>query len=478
MHVFFALLILFASNSSFASSCEDIYELRKDSYSAVKNDALYIQKAALTSDIKTTCEELITRDAPESVTAYNKKKNGQALTTKEKETLSKSRANPWRLSIPKNIESRKAAFDITITAMRKWGISSRKELDDILNGTKAPPTPTNRGSRLLTSIRKSETSGKQPISKVVENTKQIGLFSATVACSEISILDSVSCGKGLQKAVSWMKADFISLPDVYARILTDKKFEAGIVQAAQKIMAKADSEKPGNTHLFDDLYESFKSTGSSDKEAQKNAWDAIGVISSAGPNLISRLNYLRDPTHSDKTMIALSAISVTTPLLDLQTENNESGMYSYPNGMKFNCDNGKNYHFWMSAYLAHRLVDEEGLTPSEAAMAAYTAEKGYQMLATTVGPRDADAIFKLDTFNSRLLSMRNDLVQGSAGALYGAKGQINDIDKGFARMIDSADPPVISPNPKLNWKDTPLSAYTYFNKVMAPDSVISDWLEK
>ncbi|QDK45655.1 hypothetical protein DOM22_11100 [Bdellovibrio sp. ZAP7] len=443
---------------------------KTDAYIRTRDDAFYIQKKLMTDNIKETCDQLGTREMPRSLRVKKKIDAGIEVPFEDENWLHglpEASTSAWAYSVPKNLETRMYYYQKGyFLADDELNIS---DIKNVLDGKKhLNPVNNMDNAKYLRELSKDkEKSSTQFISN-----KAVSSLATNGLCIAAKNGLPGKCGEGLSKVVDWMKADDISLPEVMLKALTDKKFEKGIVAAAKKMISMVEQKKTGENHFFDDLYQSFKENGCTDAEAKKNAWDAVGLIATAGPNLSNRLQQLVGRTTSDKSIAALSAISRATPVLDLLSENGETGRYSYPKGMKFSCDNGKNYHFWLTAYFAHRLTDEEGLSRKDAAYAAFTAEKAYQMLYVTA-TRDPNDIFEKDAFDKRLNSMRLDMVLGSTGALYGSTGEVASVDQGMIHMLNSSIP--ATKDSSLNWHGSPVSSYIYFDKVMAPDSVMRNF---
>jgi len=194
------------------------------------------------------------------------------------------------------------------------------------------------------------------------------------------------------------------------------------------------------------------------------------------------LRGLRSPEFDDKTMVSLVAITNSVSVLDAKYQKNGNESYSLPKGMSFACDNGKPYHFWMTAYLSWNLSHEQGHSPEAAAAASYTAAKLYQMF-TDNGFRNPSEVFASPPFSNAVNSKRLDMVFDAAGALYGATGKISNIDSGFAAITNASDPPKNQIDINLNDPDSNywtkylganiFYAYHRFNQITSPDTIFN-----
>lgn len=449
-----------------------------------------LQKKTFTGSLKANCEHLLdydTRDSQDDFSLY------EDLQKDDPRNDIQPKQQDWLLAmIP--AEKPQAYIFKTMRDAYPWSLNGLKEVQSFLDGKKqAPPLDPKAppGRKVIAeSIAQSQGFNMKygsmvDVSKAASHSPAI----TTAICAEIDVSKSISCGKGLRKIIKWMSFwGGMSLPAVFDDVLQNKKYEAGIVKAAKKIMAKAEGKQPGTSHLFEDLYQSFVDTGSSTKEAKKMAWDTVGLLSMEGATLSMRLRELRDPAYSDKSLVSLFAISKSIPLLDYTSRKKNGETYSFPPGMKFDCHNGKPYHFLMSAYFAHRLVDEEGLDPQAAAEASFVAGKGYQMLASH-GTRDEFDILKEPPFSEAINLKRMDLTHEAAGAWYGATEKKLDIDKGLKQLVTTANPPLSNPTQysedsgsddddspaKKKSGDlwTALKGAYRFNQVISPNSVFN-----
>jgi hypothetical protein len=461
-----------------------------------KKDIYDFQKEEFNSNLAENCQRLLKYDTKSARAHFE---NGELKKTKD-----------WDLSMIPEEPPRQFVFD-QMRMARYWGLTGKSDVKSFLNDNKKA-IPTSQIKRdpeddlPLTGkplIKKLKLQIDEPIDtygamslgiQVAKNP----VFSA-VACTGLTLTKSIPCGQGVSKIIDWLKVDFITLPDVLDDVLQNQQYESGIAIAAKKIIAKGESRQPGPSHLFEDLYQSFIEGGASKKDAQKMSWDTIGIISTGGANTGSRLQSLRDPAYSDKSLVSLLAIADTIPLLDHLNREKDGETYSFPPGMKFNCDNGKPYHFLMFAYLSHRLVTEEGMDPEAAAAASFLTAKGYQMMASHGSGRSNDTASVYPPFHEENNLKRMDLSHDAAGALYGATGYQYDIDSGVKELIRASNPsPNLKLQPKnvakefyynatpslqkprelLEYANTNIKNISNFNDVMVPDSVFKFFKNK
>ena len=115
--------------------------------------------------------------------------------------------------------------------------------------------------------------------------------------------------------------------------------------------------------------------------------------------------------------------------------------YSFPPGVKGQCDTSKSYHFWMSAYLAHQATLSTG-DPEAAMAAAFSANKAYQNVGN-YSARGAGTILTHSPFSPASQIVRADLSYAAAGSAFGALRAMHapanlSTDDGVGALIDAA----------------------------------------
>lgn len=234
-----------------------------------------------------------------------------------------------------------------------------------------------------------------------------------------------------------------AVPSLYVEILGDSKsYDEGLRRAALKVLERVRDNDTKDADLFSDVERSFREAGNSPAQAKEMAWKTLGLLATGGANISARVFQLKTRLDSQTTKVALSVIASLAPVLDSKTFAT-GHPYSYPKSVHTTCDSGKPYHFWLTAYLAHALV-EGGAHPAAAAAAAFTAQKGYEMFSNTPG-RDPSRPFREDFQSPYADSIRMDLAYSSAGAIFGSNA-INvekdglDINSGVKRTFMASQP--------------------------------------
>ena len=220
-------------------------------------------------------------------------------------------------------------------------------------------------------------------------------------------------------------------------LLRDPKLKEGLRLAALKLLDRTRSPPDAKADLFGDVKNSFIASGLADKDADEAAWRTMGVIATSGANFVLRMRKLDLPADQLQAAVSLSTIAGALPLLDGQYSGS-GHLYSYPPSVHTSCDTGKSYHFWMSAFLAHRGV-QAGNSARAAAEAAYVSDVGYHILDDDFRPLVAGS----QTFSPGLNILRADFSYTAAGAEFGAgrTGTVS-IDEGIRHAVATA--PVVA----------------------------------
>ncbi|MGZ3654335.1 MAG: hypothetical protein ACXVB9_16445 [Bdellovibrionota bacterium] len=400
------------------------------------------------------------------------------MSTRDEKALVEKSTDPWFDSMHPNAQIRLSGF-LNHAELKKAGLNSFGAAETYLRNPY--PITISRDGYPFVSLDEIENSdGTYDDAKKSLSSN----FVFQAACN--SLVLGTGCGKALKEGVELgtpVEGNYTYFP-LYREILTNKKYDEGLKVAALKIMSRIKDSDLEGADFFSDLQSSFQSTGISQEEAREMAWKTLGLIATAGPNIAWRIFRLTPQNDDMPKKVALSIISSLASVLDSMTF--KSGHpYSYPKSIHTTCDSGKTYHFWLSAYLAHDLV-QRGHKPIDAAAAAFTAQKGYEMLATGSG-RKPSRPFTEDFVSPNSDMIRMDLAYSSAGALYGAQGKAElplDVDQGLrqifrdgkptAKMSErDADALAASAGPRyfLRWRSlfSPDSAFHYYRK-MAPGS--------
>lgn len=238
-----------------------------------------------------------------------------------------------------------------------------------------------------------------------------------LACNQIAPTAS-QCQRGLGRIanITKQKGGVILFSEIKS-VMLDESYYEGVRLYALKVFdwVMGNSTPPSNAHYFTDLIAAFEEAGVPRAEAIQKAWEITGVLAARGPNFGKYADAYGGQDVAMNIKVGLDTIAKALPFLDMKTRG-QGRLYSMPSRVSSTCDNGKSYHFWMSAYLTQRLI-EEGIDFESASAAVYTAQRGYQFISTT-GSRNPPRALYTPTFDGFNNIMRADLTYSIAGAHY------------------------------------------------------------
>ncbi len=261
----------------------------------------------------------------------------------------------------------------------------------------------------------------------IESYKQDQVMIAPYSEGEQSIFVSK---KGLGFALGApMPSSMVTAAPVIKKILTDSNATEGLRRAAIKMLEQQKRKIDGTSNLFDDLKNSFMEAGLSKIEAESKTWDTLGALAATGPNFAKRWSRHSSPFFGQKMNLKniddnpnaflLQTIAEAIPKLDSQKATEHQGhIYSLPSGVSFECDIGKTYHFWMTAYLSRQLTSQ-GSSPDAAASATYISNLGYQLRREAFAGKELK-VNEMERFGAIENGIRMDLVLAASGSKFGA----------------------------------------------------------
>lgn len=200
--------------------------------------------------------------------------------------------------------------------------------------------------------------------------------------------------------------------------------------------------KAPESDLFTDVYAEFKKD-LPEKEAVEKTWVTMALLATGGPNYRWRSDDMLYIGDDNPTMVKIfKIIAQSLPLLSHWGRGSGS-YYGLPKGVNVDCDNGKHYHFWMSAYLAWKAV-QLGHTKTGSSVAAFTIFKGYTYISRS-GAREPHRGFSLDSFHGYNNTQRIDIAYSAAGVRFAINFMDNkkdkkiDLDKAVVEMFKNSE---------------------------------------
>jgi hypothetical protein len=254
----------------------------------------------------------------------------------------------------------------------------------------------------------------------------------TLACTLLLKFDFAnisSCEKSMLELTDHTKqtARFV-MPNEWLEVHTEQTYLEPLYNMATKLIKNYESKTLPPEDFFSSLLNEFKKSGLSNQQAIEHSWNVVAVISSAGANYVDRA--IDFEVDLNKTaFVTMRILSKIRPLFNFWGRGTGS-YYSLPKSVKINCDNGKPYHFWMSAYLTWK-SHQMGYSKIGSAAATYSIFKFYTYLSKS-GFRQPHNAFSLDSFHGYNNIQRIDMVYSAAGI----KFALNFIDNKVDQPID------------------------------------------
>lgn len=295
-------------------------------------------------------------------------------------------------------------------------------------------------------------------------------------CAQYGITNVEDCAKGLTKIIELMSSEYDGgeLEPVIREVMQDPDYTKASVRLALKIQSKVDKRGIPKGDFYSDAFDSFKELGLSDEVAEEKAFNLIGVFSTTGACVVSKFKFYSKATAP--MYYALSVVGTGLSVLNSASQGSDH-LYSNPASVKGSCDNGKPYHFWMTAFFARKLAKEFG-NQKAAISASYLAELGYQMNASYFG-RDPNRAFMTESMGPANNKIRVDLASAGAGAVFGASKGANkplkkniNVDEGLRNLLeDSGKKESLSEEEtKKLWQGNGVEAYLRWRNIFSPDS--------
>lgn len=173
-----------------------------------------------------------------------------------------------------------------------------------------------------------------------------------------------------------------------------------------------------STNAYDILHMNFKSSGLSDFEAKTKAINIMATISTGGGNFIARLldreTILLFPDSCfDKcnmNSIYLSAIVESIVFLDHLKIKKFGNTFSFPKEIRYDCNMGDWYHFWMAAGLTRRM-SLNGYTKKVSKLTTFAMSAGYHLYS--------GHLLTKQKFGTLINSANQDLLLSALGIRFG-----------------------------------------------------------
>lgn len=237
---------------------------------------------------------------------------------------------------------------------------------------------------------------------------------------------------------------YVSMRAVVSKFFNDERNYRGVVRAALELQAAIDRREDcasGKCEtVFSSLAENYRKEGFSPREAENAAFTILGIYGSRGASL-DLLEFVV-PMKAMPALAALELISTGMTVLDGLRVAEGATAYSLPAGIRNECTYGKQYRFWLPAYLAFSQT-RKGVDRESALVAVHLTAMGYEFNSNTLGRDGVSALSPSASRSFRNANMIN-LAFSGAGAVFGATQSRYRLDSVLSFMFFRHEPPTES----------------------------------
>jgi hypothetical protein len=288
------------------------------------------------------------------------------------------------------------------------------------------------------------------------------------------------------RVTTYAGAIMVSLPNEIRKFATDPTFILPMMKLVEVVREKVQQAQAGVSDLgsfYEDAKAAFISSGLSPAKVDEDLWVLMGLYGARGASMDGY--YLLSPKDPENTSVFANLGRVASLISYLDGATLPSGKpYSYPVGIKTSCDYTRPYHFWLSAYLTHRLLKDNYL-PKDALAAIHGEEVVYEQFAGTaiVTKETMGNITSLNPHDYYIVETQKNIVFNDVGSFWNiatakAAPVYIDLDSLFIDTYNASGKPAPSLSTSLLdfispilYATTGYSSDTLFSwrKVIAPD---------
>ena len=254
-------------------------------------------------------------------------------------------------------------------------------------------------------------------------------------------LSASACDDSLKYLLGKMRhvtSDITGGPYIY-EVVSNLDYGPPLARAASKIFNQA-LHDDASGDLFSILKAEFVASGFTAAQAEKRTWYSIYTMLMDGQNIWT-LAPMEDQGNV-LTLFSLAMISASAAYLDAISTS--PSLFSFPPGVKVGCDSGKNYHFWISAFLSREAKQTLAASTNASTSSSFITDIGYQINASGYGRDPAYAYQNLWNAPGNQ-KIRLDLAYASGGSKFGvlAAGSTTslDLDNMFTTLAKASKKP-------------------------------------
>lgn len=357
---------------------------------------------------------------------------------------------PWEISLIPVAEAQTRAFSA-------WGetlmVPTIRNLDDLraFISTSEPKGESDFINAIRRSFledpKKTELE-KQEILKfrspqdIRSQSRNVGFIEATkdrakalYGCSQINLMSSVGCSSAVDKMIdeiSWSGPNLL-FPGVWHELLVDESFALGVRQLSLTIFDRISLQQDGG-NFFEEARMTYLKLGLNRPQAEKYTWMLMALYGNGGQNVGARLLTFDLEPKELQLVAALGVIGVGVAVLDFKNAENGKSLYSMPQEISDGCLTTKPYHFWLAAYIAHRVV-ELGYSQKVAEAATALFGRVYQVKRNSSNAADSiERLFIKSNSHPTMAQVKLDIVLNGMGAYWGS-GRFADASTANTKTI-------------------------------------------
>jgi len=462
----------------------------------IENTGLWTDYSDLSDAALKKKVQEVDQQASAHIESLNKKEmDGEKLTAQEIGDLL-TYLDPWQNTLIPTHAHRIFALSAELNMHSDWR-SSVKTMGDLYNHIEQQMSVDEPISEAVKKNIKDNIEDLEK--KQLIDGEELSYTISAIACADIGLAQITQCTKTLRETIPTLVPTgrqgvrFSDLQD-WKEVMGTDKYNDGIRETAkliaQRLSGKRSGDAPSNVNIFDDMKSSFMAAQMTEAEAERATLMVMAVIANGGPNTGNRVQELEFSANRDASQpktfsqkaIALTFIALALTEMDETKIANGANLYSLPKNMKSRCDNGKEYHFWMIARIAQRLISEDHVDSDVAAKVAYTIEKGYQIKRDQGLGISNDAYMQqnleLKSYAPPLQTDRTDMSFAAAGAEFGANFDKQklleiDVDSSLPALIKDSAP--LAPNTRDEFNTMPMvQKISRWSQIFAPNAAFQN----
>lgn len=307
-------------------------------------------------------------------------------------------------------------------------------------------------------------------------------FGAPVLCKNISCLFGVWDVVNFThpKVTSYHQNFFaVSFAKQLFEILAGPTYQKGLALNSLKILHHIEQLQNNPDydfsyqHFYTDLLDSFLEAGFSSEDANNKTMDILGLYGSRGASIQFLENFTNEDNLNISLMLHFNFVAIS--YLDNYKKKYGNHLYSLPKEITTTCDFGKPYHFWMSAYLTHKLKRKN--IPKSSLRGAHLVGNLYEAVNDMTFGRRRDLLvpFRDPIYSISNNSIRAGISYRDLGGLWAINRQPLNLDDAFYSLLKATKK--LSPKKinRLLRRPSYNRIYKAWKKMFNSDQLLHKW---